>query len=137
MTPPRELIQKIEGEYHVFLASPGPDPLNLKQIARELGVVPVVRGWDRLGALRLDGTLVDIDYEPPYTAVEVEHRADRLTLLGFCAAKLPSLAELRPVRPADAFDCALCKGTGREATASDGICICGGLGWMVPTPGAV
>ena len=131
------LAQTIEAEYRTFLANSDPDLLDLRRIARAVGVLPVVRNWQQLGALRLDGTPVNVDYAPPHTVTEIEHRADRLTLLGFCATKLPSLAELRPPRPADAVECAFCKGTGRQVTASDGICICGGLGWMVPTPGAV
>jgi hypothetical protein len=131
------LRQGIETEYQAFLASSGPDPLNLRVIARTAAILPVVRGWEDLGAIRLDGTPVVVHYEAPHDVTEIPDRMGQYMLLGYCAARFPRLAEILPDRPPDAVDCELCQGSGRNATASDGICLCGGLGWLAPSQGAV
>jgi len=90
-----------------------------------------------LGAIRLDGVPVEVGYEAPFKVSVVKDRALAIGILGFCAARFPTLGALRPTRPADAYDCSLWGGTGRSENASDGICLCGGLGWMVPATGGV
>jgi hypothetical protein len=139
MIPPNsELAAALRSALETFLASSEPDPLDLQTIARHARVLPVLRGWGALGAIRLDGTPVEVTYEPPYELTEVQDRGMSMALLGHCAFKFPELSALRPARPPDAVQCQLCGGTGRSDTASYGICLCGGLGWVVPqTKGAV
>src|SRR2546422_1799116 len=132
-----EVEAKLRAALKAFLASNAPDPLDLRKIAAARQVLPVLRGWEALGAVRLDGTPVEVSYEPPYRISEVKERAMVLGLLGHCAAKFPDLAELRPARPADARKYPLCGGTRRTKTPSDDICLCAGLGWLVPASGAV
>jgi hypothetical protein len=126
-----EIAAALQAAFDAFQASTEPDPLRLRTIAAEARVLPVLRGWTALGAVRLDGTPVEVDYQPPYAITEILDRSFMLALLGNCATKFPTLSALRPPRPPDAWDCSLCKGTGRSETASDGICLCGGLGWGV------
>src|SRR6266480_4509138 len=115
--------------YETFLASDAPDPLQLRKIAADRQVLPVVRGWGAsrrdparrcTGGGRLRSPVQSVGGQGPRLAIGI---------LGFCAARFPTLGALRPTRPADAYDCSLWGGTGRSENASDGICLSGGLGW--------
>ena len=137
MTPlSPELTSALRAEYDAFLARQDEDPLDLRSIARHAKVLPVIRGWGALGAIRLDGVPVEVRYEPPHEVTEMIDRPMALALLATCSFRFPSLAGLRPTRPTGAVDCSLCHGSGRSATSSDGLCFCGGLGWNLWSKGA-
>ena len=131
-----DLRSRIREALERFQGRTDPDPLNLRTIAAERAVLPVVRGWEVLGAVTLDGVPVEVSYDAPYEITEVQDRGAAVAILAFCAARFPELAELRPTRPPEAFDCVFCGGSGRSSTSSDGVCLCGGLGWMTRGAGA-
>ena|SRR5437764_13737859 len=131
-----ELTTALRAAFDAFLARQDDDPLHLRSIAGQTGVLPVIRGWEVLGAIRLDGVPVEVAYEPPHVVTEMQDRRMALALLGTVGARFPPLAALRPARPVGVPDCAMCHGTGRSDTWSDALCLCGGLGWSPWSEGA-
>jgi len=131
-----ELAAALRAAFDAFLARQDDDPLDLRSIARQTGVLPVIRGWEVLGAIRLDGVPVEVAYESPHVVKEMHDRPMALALLGTAAARFPDLAALQPSRPLGVPDCPMCHGTGRSNTSSDGLCLCGGLGWSPWSEGA-
>ena len=98
---PPDVVGRLRTAYETFLASDAPDPLKLRQIAAERRVLPIVKAWGALGAIRLDGIPVELSYEALFEGSVVRGRALAIGILGFCAAKFPTLAALRPTRPAE------------------------------------
>ena len=131
-----ELAAALRAVLDDFLRLQDADPLDLRSIARQARVLPVMRGWEVLGAIRLDGVPVEVMYDPPHAISEIQDRPMALAILGTCAARYPSLVALRPTRPPNVPDCQLCKGSGRSDSSSDGLCLCGGLGWSPWSEGA-
>jgi hypothetical protein len=104
----------------------------------KVNALPLFFDWAAFMALRLDGQIVWVPYDDEPGDIEVI-REESLRNLGlFQAAKLhPGLQFLMPSRPPDAFDCPVCKGTGKLPVPEDSkhhfdkmICSCGGVGWL-------
>lgn len=103
-------------------------------VATTLGVVPVFHDWSAFGGIRLDGTIVWVEYEPPYAVTPIEDPVHRNMILFVAARRYPMLAGLAPIRPAGAGDCPSCGGTGVFHYQGEPIemvnCFCGGVGWL-------
>ena len=67
----RELSEKIQNEINKFVSAPEPFLINLenthdlRKIARELNVLPLVFDFEHNWALRPDGKIVSFPYEQP------------------------------------------------------------------------
>jgi hypothetical protein len=83
--------------------------------------------------LRADGTLwnADADFGIPLTPLAEEFHT-RAIVAG--VERFPWLAELLPVRPSDAVDCASCEGRGHFVVQDSRVLCphCEALGWRLP-----
>jgi len=136
-----ELKKTIEATIEAYVSNPEPhlvnvDPsLNMRQLAAELKILPVVLDMGGCFCLRSDGEIVSFIWDEPHQLrAEGEERIRNLVLFQ-AAKKFPELEELTPSRPTTALDCDFCKGTGividlPPNLARDILCFCGGLGWL-------
>ena len=83
----------LQAAFDDFKSSSEPDPLGLRTIADKAGVLPVLRGWTALGALRLDGVPVEVSYDTPHAVTVIEDSSFAEALLRDCALKYPTLAK--------------------------------------------
>jgi hypothetical protein len=82
--------------------------------------------------ITFDGRLLEEDWED-HAIREVIEPKTRLTALVIAAERMPAFADLLPVRPISAHDCATCSGVGRWSPAPPHTVICGacgGVGWV-------
>ena len=117
-----------------FLADETPATRELRQVAKELAVLPISDAGDRDFGIRLsDGKVVSFSRNEPFELAVVAVPNAQLAILAHAWMKFPELAALVPTRSADAIDCPACEGSGlirhgnppRELS-----CYCGGIGWL-------
>ena len=117
----------------VFLEDDSPRARALRHVATELAVLPITDDRDRDFGVRLsDGRVVSFNRGEPYDLRLVDVPNAELALLAQAWIRFPELAPLVPVRPADAIDCPVCKGSGvcpRNEQPPGFSCYCGGIGW--------
>jgi len=118
-----------------YVSQSGPDPLGIRQAARRLDLLPVVRNWDECLALTRDGQVASFGYTADATARPVPEGRKINQVRLQASLRIPGLRVLAPVRPEAAQDCPYCGGTGTatEVTQNDpelGFCYCGGVGWL-------
>jgi hypothetical protein len=145
-----EHTDKVIEAFAKFIADPDPfvlnfdPPLDLRKIAAELNLLPVMLDWGGCFAVRSDGQIFSFLWDSPH---ELRPEDDpRIINMFFYQAsqKYPELAELRPQKPDNAQLCPHCKGTGdplfgMDLTGTDlanqannFVCYCGNLGWLPP-----
>jgi hypothetical protein len=82
--------------------------------------------------ITFDGRLLQEDWHE-HTVKEVTEPKERLTALVIAAERMPVFADLLPLRPPTARDCATCAGIGHWSPGQPHsfICAdCGGVGWV-------
>jgi hypothetical protein len=137
-----ELSKKIELELNEFVEKYEPylifdGEINLRKVAADQGILPVLLDMGGCYAIRPNGEIVSFLWDEPYK-LEVEKDQRNLNTALFAAVEMyPRLAELSPVRAPDSVECLTCKGTGVDQwLIENGIdpknfrCYCGGLGWL-------
>ena len=100
-------------------------------------LLPVYLDWVGFIALREDGELLFVPWDPPHEPEIVQEARLRRTALVAAAEKFAELASLVPLRPAEAERCAACDGSGRPTVQAQPVaenirCVCGGLGCLLP-----
>lgn len=140
-----KLITKLIQDY---ITDPTPDPNNLRQLAANENVLPLICDWGGVFTINANGDIISFPFsvnangnfiafpfdnaeEPP--RVESDPRIRNIALFGG-SKKYPELKDLI-VKPNDAHVCWGCGGTGVDPYAeklnTDAIvCYCGGLGWL-------
>ncbi len=110
-------------------------PLDVRRIAEEMNLLPVVLDMGGCLGLRPNGEVASFVWDDPQT-LRTEHGI-RIRNLAYHQASLRygALKWLKPQRPHDAVVCSHCSGSGRCSTfplplADRIICYCGGLGWL-------
>lgn len=132
-----ELSEKIEANLKEFISNPEsysslPD---LKEIAFELKVLPMLLDMGGCYAIRPNGEIVSFAWDEPYD-LEIENNPRIQNIVLFQGSKkYPGLSALVPTRPPDARNCDFCDGTGTVIglpadMAESIVCYCGGLGWL-------
>lgn len=147
MKIPAELTEKIQKAIDEFVAdsepfwvTPDVSPAvktNLRVIAGELNVLPVLFDWFECWGIHPNGEITLFQYEKPYK-VRTETNQKIINIVFFDAAKKYSeLEELFPVRNPESIVCPGCDGTGImkefahiESLAKSIRCNCGGVGWL-------
>ena len=133
---PTVLSDQIRSELERFVREPPEKPDGMAVIARESGVLPALFDWMAFGGIRPDGSVVWVEYDPPFRMTPAEPAYVRNLILHKLAQRYAALATLDPQRPPDAIQCPPCKGTGILAVAGvtrpEFSCVCGGLGWLPP-----
>ena len=127
-----KLTRKIEDELKDYITNSEPNLNDLRKIASDQGILPVLLDMGGCYAIRPNGEIVSFSWDKPFR-LEVESKLRNVNAVLFAAVeKYPKLAELRPVRSSDSVQCSYCKGTGVvEGLTERGIrCYCGGLGWL-------
>ena len=127
-----KLIKKLIQE---FIAQSAPDPNNLRQLAIEKKVLPLI--WDFGGVFTINpsGDIISFLWDHwGDPQVESDPRIQNSVLFGG-SKRYPELKDLVPTKPDDARTCPDCEGTGispyAEKLNTDAIvCYCGGLGWL-------
>src|SRR5258705_4110061 len=133
-----EISKTIESTLEAYVNSSEPflvkldPPINMRQLAAELRILPVVLDMGVCYCLRSDGEIFSFIWDEPHQLrAEGEERIRNLVLFQ-AAKKFPELELLMPSRPATALDCDFCQGTGividlPPKLAKDILCFCGGL----------
>ena len=106
------------------------EPL-LRQVAKELNILPIFTESGGWFGLNLFGDIVSASWDMPYDVrVEYEERIRNLVL--FQGIKnYPTLSALLPVKKDADEICPDCNGTGIHPLSHLNIgCYCGGLGWI-------
>src|SRR5262249_18489621 len=138
-----ELAGKIQETLAKFIAGPEPyvifDDLNMRELAAELNLLPVMLDMGGCYAIRFDGQIYSFLWDYPYD-IRLEDDPRIINMVFYRASqKYPELAELRPMRPPDAQACSHCWGTcdplfgtGLKIEPHNIVCYCGNLGWLPP-----
>ena len=133
---PGPLSDQIRGELERFVRNPPEKPEGMALIAQESGVLPALFDWTAFGGIRVDGSVVWVEYDAPYRVRLAEPAYVRNLILHRLVQRYSSLATLAPQRPPDAIECPPCQGTGILRIAGvaqpEFNCVCGGLGWLPP-----
>lgn len=139
----------------LFLAGQNPDPIP-ERSAPEIDAIrvaealPAFEDWSAFSAITRDGEIVWVDRDAPVSPRPISDPRHRRITVFAASNRFPTLASLRPARPATARTCADCRGTGRfsfgleqEAIRRSSrvddvreledriVCFCGGLGWLL------
>src|SRR5262249_17155459 len=137
----RDAIPAIESELAAFVADLEPflvdlePPLDLRALAGELRLLPVMLDSGGCFALRPDGHVLSLLWDEPHELrIEQDERVRNIALYQG-SLKYPGLSHLVPTRPSGAIPCPACDGTGRVRGLPNGlaekiVCSCGGLGWL-------
>lgn len=106
---------------------------DLRNVAREKQFLPVVYDMGGFLVILMTGQIGWIDIAPPHAWKE-ESDPKIIRMVNFAASeKYSELKDLRPKRPENALNCQVCKGEGKIEHPSNGfLCMCGGLGWLLP-----
>lgn len=132
--------QTLEQAYQDYLA--GPKDLvmdsDMRDFAAKLKLLPMIHDFGSCLAITLDGEFVAMPWDPPHELEVISDPRTIRIILAQGARKHPPLQCLVPQRPAEAVECANCKGTGRRVPETPEIykhfiCYCGGLGWLLKT----
>jgi hypothetical protein len=141
-----ELTNKIQKVIDEFVINAEPylvkgdniaEKIDLRQIAVELNVLPVVFDWFACWGIDRNGEIILFQFEKPYK-IKTETNQKIINMVFFDAAKkYPELVELTPVRNPESIICPGCDGTGiskefadHEFLAKSVRCNCGGVGWL-------
>jgi hypothetical protein len=123
----------IENRIQEFLSDPDPRLEWMKPAVRTHIFLPLYLGWVGAIGLRPDGSFVRWDHEDDREAVKpLSDPYWERVAVSHAAKKYSELAALLPERPSHAKDCDSCKGTGEIEGTAQIICVCGGLGWIIP-----
>jgi hypothetical protein len=142
----KKLSRRINDLIDEFITSDGPDPLNLRSLANEQRVLPLV--WDMGGVfgINADGDVISFSFNvdtknivafpldrTAQPRIESDLRIRNNVLFGG-SKKYPELEGLIE-RPKDVRICPDCGGTGINSYAQklneeSIVCYCGGLGWI-------
>ena len=134
MKPSVELSKRINALIDSYCSQTSPEPVDLKRLASQYRVLPVLIDWSGFFGLQQDGEILVVPTEEGEEAkIEIDGRVRRIAVYRG-TKKYPELKELVPARPFDASDCYYCEGhgelnlTGFEPDTI--VCYCGGLGWL-------
>lgn len=123
----------IERRMREFLNETDPRYDWVRSAVRTFGFLPLYLGWVAVLGIRPDGSFVRWDNEDdPENIHPLAEPFLRRLALHEGAKRYPELSPLIPLRPANATDCAMCKGAGSIAGLPQTICECGGYGWVIP-----
>ena len=139
----QELSEKIEAVLQEYVSTPKPKwidsdkTIDLRKIASELNVLPLVLDWSGAFGIRPNGEFFSFSYEKPYE-IRTNYNQREINGILFQGVKnYPDLQELMPVRTADSIECSACGGTGIDPMNEKLgfkeeriVCYCGGLGWL-------
>lgn len=117
-----------------YITDATPDPHNLRQLAAEKKVLPLLLDFGGMCAINSDGDILTFiwdDTERPQ--LESDPRIRNIALFQG-SKKYPELTGLI-VKPDDARVCSSCGGSGIEPYSAklnidNIVCYCGGLGWL-------
>jgi hypothetical protein len=128
----------LERELAAYLAAGPSEPAAAHTIGSRNRVLPIFNDFMGCWALDMDGHLVFCAWDTPETVAPVSddpaNAAGAHVALALGSARVPALAAIRPVRPADAVPCTTCDGAGRLVGVPENVvCACGGLGWLPPS----
>jgi hypothetical protein len=120
-----------------FLNETTPDPMNVRAIARELNVLPLMGDMGGCFAIRSDGEVISFLWDNDRDIKQENNARIRNIALFQGSKKYPELSALIPPRPPEATTCHHCNGTGIEPMSvklqlDNIVCYCGGLGWLPP-----
>jgi hypothetical protein len=138
------LSEKITSTLDEFVSNPEPflikfeEPLDLRKLASELSVLPMMLDMGGCYAIRPDGEIISFSWDEPFKLdIEKDARIQRLVLASG-VKKYPELKNLLPTRPDEAIECSSCNGTGVDRFVAEHgldpetiVCFCGGLGWLL------
>jgi len=136
-----QLSRVIESTLQEYIDNPEPHlihfdpPLNMRELARDLNLLPIVLDMGGCYGLRSDGEIFSFTWDEPS---QLDHESDirlRNLVLFQAGKKFPQLGSLAPCRPIGAHDCEYCQGNGTlvdlpDELAKNILCFCGGLGWL-------
>jgi len=113
------------------------EKLNLREIAAELKVLPIVFDWFAGWGIQSDGLILSFTFDKPYK-IEIVENQKIINMICFDAAnKYSELSGLMPVRNPESIVCPDCEGTGilkefadNEFLSKSIRCNCGGVGWL-------
>ena len=116
------------------------EKIDLRQIAVELNVLPVVFDWFACWGINPNNEIILFQFEKPYK-IKTETNQKIINMVLFeTAKKYPELEELMPVRNPESIVCSGCDGSGisKEFADNDFLaksirCNCGGVGWLPST----
>ena|SRR5262249_54074 len=138
-----EIAGKIQEEFAKFITDPEPyvifDDLDLRKLAAELYLLPVMLDMGGCYAIRSDGKIFSFLWDYPEGLRPEDDPCIVNMVLYRASQRYPELAELKPQKPAGAQTCSYCKGTGDPFSGTDMenkfnnvSCYCGKLGWLPP-----
>lgn len=130
--------QILRKAYQDYLAGP-PDPVmdfDMRDLSAKFEILPMLYDFGDCLAIKFDGQIVAMPWDPPHELEVISDPRTIRIILAQGARKHPTLQCLVPQRPAEALDCAKCKGTGQWPSAIEYnqpnlVCYCGGLGWLL------
>jgi hypothetical protein len=137
-----DFLKRVEIKQKTFVNDPIPfliefdHPINLRQLARQLNILPLLLDMGGCYALSLTGEVVSFSWdEPDKLRLETNEMVCNIALFQG-SKRYPDLEFLVPSRPSQVIVCKWCKGTGVMAglpkeLSDKAICGCGGLGWQV------
>ena len=129
-----ELQARIESLIRDYCGETSGEPPNMKSLAGQYHVLPVLIDWTAFWGLRPDGSILLIPTEDEGEARPENDGRMRRVAIFRGAKKYPELKPLVPARPPDAPDCPHCEGHGRidlpGLEPDTIICFCGGSGWV-------
>ena len=120
-----------------FLNETTPDVNDLRTIAQELKVLPLMLDWGGCFALQANGEIVSFLWDDERNVRQEKDARIRNLALFQGSKKYPELIALIPARSPEARTCPVCDGTGVapiavELKLDNLVCGCGGLGWIPP-----
>jgi hypothetical protein len=129
------LKRQIETRIKEFLNSTDPDNFDLRRIAAQMLVLPILLDMGGCYALRPGGELISFAWDDEKDHRTEQDRRIRNIALHQGSKKYPELKELISNKTVDDIDCPHCNGTGtlpinEELGVKNILCYCGGLGWI-------
>jgi hypothetical protein len=130
----------IEHRVAEFLREDDPRLRRLWEMVMTRRALPLYVGWLATIALCPDGTFLERLDETDEEIVRelTDPFWQRIALCAAVQERYPELAPLLPARPAHSRDCTTCEGGVLPRFPPAVLCLCGGLGWLLPgepTPG--
>jgi hypothetical protein len=137
-------IQKVIDEFvsdsELFLVASNENPeikINLREIASELSVLPVLFDWFECWGIQPNGSILLFKYEKPYKIKTETNQKIINVVFHDAGKKYTDLQELIPCRTNESVTCPSCDGTGilkefadNEFLAKSIRCGCGSIGWL-------
>ena len=130
-----DIAERIRGYMNEIQQDWGNHPTEVARIAERAGAIPLVLDAGGFYALRPDGTVVEISWDTPESAVAIHSARLRDIALKGGSERYPALLKLLPQRPSDSMPCPQCGGSGTHPMAvaagiENLVCWCGGFGWI-------